>query len=153
MIPIIYGWGKKSKHLADMGIDKCNNCNNYAPFEVRELSNNASLFFVPMAKWNKKSYLVCTTCNAGYELNEETKNKFLADSVKLPSNSICVEIWNKIDEFLAQRIKQGTNADGWVNDVILEFESIYGKTNLVFVLSRYTQFLQDTAKERQKTTK
>lgn len=88
------GWGKKSKKIADVGLMKCPNCNNVAGLELREISNRAKLYFISVAKWNKKYYLVCPICSAGIELSKEKKDKILEESIGLPDNKTSIEIYN-----------------------------------------------------------
>ncbi|MFW0862649.1 MAG: zinc-ribbon domain-containing protein [Candidatus Komeilibacteria bacterium] len=96
---LIFGWGKKSKKIADVGLMTCRNCMNVAGAEVRELSNKASLYFVPVAKWNKKYYLVCPVCDAGFELDEKSMNELLASVANLPSNEVSIKIYNDVIDF------------------------------------------------------
>ena len=102
---IIIGWGKQSKKIADVGIMKCKNCNNYSAFEVRELASNIKLYFIPLVKWDKKTYLVCTTCDAGYELNEEGKKEILQETIKIPDNETSIEMFNKVDSLFVKYVE------------------------------------------------
>ena len=110
---IIAGWGKKSKKIADAGLYKCQNCKNTATFEIRQLTNYASAYFIKLAKWKKQFYLVCSVCNAGHKLTEEDKNELLELSVGLPSNSEITEIWKDIDLLFADYIKDGKDIEKW----------------------------------------
>lgn len=134
---LIGGWGKKSKKIADAGLLKCKNCNNTASFEVRELANTASLFFVPVAKWNKKRYLVCPICEAGYELSEEDTKKLLQEIASLPSNDVSTEIWNKIDALFVRFMKENKNPEEWNNFAKEELSKSYKIDDVEYVLSCY----------------
>lgn len=99
-VPILFGWGKKGKVAGYVGIDKCPNCKNYSHFQLYEYANNVNLYFIPVAKWNKKIYLVCSSCDAAWELNDELKEEMLDKALKSPSPDIVNKIWDKVDEIV-----------------------------------------------------
>lgn len=154
---IIGGWGEKSKKIADAGIIKCRNCKNNATFEVRDLVKSASLFFVPVAKWDKKTYLVCTICTAGYEISEEDKNKLLQDIASLPSNEISTQLWNKIDHVFIEFVKNAQTKgrslsepsffEDWINLGKEEMQKEgFKKDDVEYVLGVFTKSLLNSEK-------
>jgi hypothetical protein len=94
---IIYGWGKDLKKIAYAGIEKCSNCKNHSHFWIGETSSHATLYFVKVAKWNKKYYFCCETCQRGFEIAPGRLDELLRASVKLPSQQQCREIWDHLD--------------------------------------------------------
>jgi len=98
-IPIIFGWGKKGKQVGYIGIDKCPNCRNYTHLFLYEYANNINIYFVPVAKFNKKLYLVCSTCDAAWELTEELKKEMLEVSITTLDVATTTYIWNEIIRF------------------------------------------------------
>lgn len=146
---IIIGWGKNSKKIADAGIMKCKNCNNYSAFEVRELTSNIKIYFIPIAKWGRKTYLVCTVCDAGYELNEENKKEILQETVKIPDNKTSIEIFNKADSLFVKYAEGKTPKDlkEWDREVKkgLEEEG-YKEEDIDYVLPIYAESLLDSIK-------
>jgi len=148
---IIIGWGKKSKKIADAGIMKCGNCNNYSAFEIRELSSKVSLYFIPIAKWKKKTYLVCALCDAGYELSEKNKEKILQETVKIPDNKTSIELYNKIDslfvDYAERRKLKAKDMKDWDKFIEKELEKEgYKKEDTGYVLSVYAKSLLDNWK-------
>jgi len=85
MIPIVFGWGKKGKPLGFAGVEKCPHCKNWSPFTLYEMSSNVRLYFVPVAKFNKKRYLVCSTCDTAWEVEPSKAKEMLAMSAALPT--------------------------------------------------------------------
>lgn len=75
-LPVIFGWGKKGKPIGYVGIDKCPNCRHYVHFSIYEYANRVNVYFVPVAKFNKKHYLVCPVCDAAYELTGDLKDHY-----------------------------------------------------------------------------
>ncbi len=147
---IIIGWGKQSKKIADAGIMKCKNCNNYSAFEVRELANNIKLYFIPIAKWGKKTYLVCTICDAGYELNEEGKKEILQETIKIPDNKTSIEIFNKVDSLFVKYAESKAMKDlkGWDREVKRELKGEgYREEDIDYILAIYAESLLDSIKE------
>lgn len=154
---IIGGWGEKSKKIADAGILKCRNCKHNTAFEVHDLTKNASLFFVPVAKWGKKTYLVCTICTAGFEISETDKNKLLQDIASLPSNEISMQLWNKIDRIFVGFAKnahaKGKNLsdpsffEDWLNFGQEEMNKEgFKNDDIKYVLGIFTKNLLDSVK-------
>lgn len=119
-VPVFFGWGKKGKIAGYVGIDKCPNCKNYSHFKLYEYANNVNLYFVPIVKWNKKLYLVCSTCDAAWELKDDMKSEMLDKALKTPAPQIVNKIWNKVDEIVAKNLENVIKKDSenWVELII-----------------------------------
>lgn len=142
---IIGGWGKKSEKVADAGINKCKNCNNRSLFEVRTLSNTVSAFFVPVAKWNKRYYLVCLTCEAGFEIPEESAKELLVHTASLPDNQTSLLIYNSIDKLFVEYIKSGQKLEKWNEHATTTLKNEgFSLDNILYILSSYNQSLIDS---------
>ena len=141
---LLAGWGKKSKKVADAGLMMCANCNNMAIFEIRELANTASLFFVPVAKWNKQSYLVCSVCEAGFELSEDKLKEALQEAVTIPASATINEIWDKLAEIFISFMKQGKDLNEWPEFAKESLHQTYKKDDVNYVLARYNEDLART---------
>ncbi len=145
---IIGGWGKKSKKIADAGFFKCENCNNIATFEVHELANSISLYFIPVAKWSKKVYLVCSICQAGYELSESDTKKLLQETATLPDNITVAKIWNKMDSLFVKFTEGKKSLEGWDEFAIDELSKTYKEDDIEYILAHYNQGLIDSLDEQ-----
>lgn len=110
MIPVIYGWGKYSKKIADIGLTECSNCKNIVGAELHQINKGVKLYFIQVAKWDKHFFVVCPICNAGFEINIENKEKILKKSVKLPDNRTSISIWNDLMDEL------NTNSEGFFKE-------------------------------------
>lgn len=66
---IIFGWGKNSKEIGKGLIQECPNCKNVRQWIIVETSKKVSLYFVPVAKWNKEFFCICPVCNNGIKLD------------------------------------------------------------------------------------
>jgi hypothetical protein len=95
MIPVIYGWGKNLKEIAYAGIEECSACKNYSHFSICEHSSNATLYFIKVARWNKKLVYVCKTCNQGWQLDDAKREDILWKTISLPSRDMCAAIWDR----------------------------------------------------------
>jgi len=95
-IPILFGWGKNSKQLAYIGIHKCPACKNYTHFYVREIANNIRIYFIPVARFNKKRYMVCHKCSNGWELDDENSNNLIVLNMNNPSVDQTEHLWEEI---------------------------------------------------------
>ena len=69
----IFGWDGNCKILGSIGLSECDNCNNVSEWQIIESCKRATLYFVPVIKWNKKYLCVCSVCSYGYDL--ETREK------------------------------------------------------------------------------
>jgi hypothetical protein len=65
---ILFGWGGNCRVLGEIGEADCPNCNNTASWLVVETSKKFTLYFVPVAKWSKQYFCLCSVCNRGVEL-------------------------------------------------------------------------------------
>lgn len=99
---LFVGWGKKGKEIAYAGIEKCPHCRNWTHFAIFETTKRVTLYFVPVASWDRKAYLVCGTCETAWELEPSAVSKTLADSARLPPREQAEAIWRDLDaELLA----------------------------------------------------
>lgn len=99
------GWGKKAREIAYAGIEKCPNCRNWTHFALFETKRKIALNFVPVASWDKKTYLVCGTCEAAWELDPRAAQETLAGSVGLPPRDQAEEIWAATDHVLSAALQ------------------------------------------------
>lgn len=145
----IAGWGKDNKKIAEAGIRRCDNCNNYTTWEIYKTSKKTTLYFIPIAKWKKKYFLVCTTCNASYELKKSKKDEFLENVVRIPDNNVCAKIWNKIDSNFCIFLKNNTidenkNISNWSKAIITELKNKgYKEKDIKYVLNIYIRYLEE----------
>lgn len=103
-LPVLFGWGKKGKQVGYIGIDKCPNCKNYAHLYLYEYANVFRLYFIPILKWNKKLYLVCSKCDAAWELNGEIKDELIEESLtSLPMENTTL-LWNKVGKVIDENL-------------------------------------------------
>jgi len=133
---IFFGWGKKAKRLANGGIDKCPNCGNVSPFGLYKISSSVSLYFVPVAKFATKHYLVCSTCEAGFELDEEKRIAVLRASADLPTSDDMIAIWNAIDA-IALDMLEGSAPAQTVVDAAQSLKTKYEAADVDYVLGVY----------------
>lgn len=144
---VFFGWGKKAKRLANAGIDKCVNCRNWSPMGVYARSSAVSLYFVSVAKWGTKFYLVCDTCDAGIEVDADTKTKLLRASADLPPTAEMKRIWAEIDErltqYLAEPQKEGVQCRPALDFVIEAMTQKHNPSHIDYVASRFAACAAD----------
>lgn len=144
---IFVGWGKNIKKIGYYGVLKCSHCKNYADFDVCELSNNIKLYFVTVAKYNKKRYLRCAACSCGYELDEGQYNEILALLPKRFDKATTDEIWDLIDAKIAQ--SEGTIDVEDVDKIKAELVEKYKNAeNVSEIVDMYLQCVVDDDKAR-----
>jgi len=145
---IIFGWGKGAKKLADIGFNKCPNCKNYSWFYLCELSSKVKVYFVPVAKFNKKYYMVCSVCSAGLELTSKEKDEILRESVEFPSQELSIEIWNKLDDMFsklseAMETDKSLDAEEFIERATSELREQYDEKYFDVVAQTYLQYIND----------
>lgn len=74
---LIVGVGKHVENLGRAGYYKCPRCNNECLYSVLEISKKFEVFWIPIARWNKRYFLTCTICQYGYELKPEEIKDYL----------------------------------------------------------------------------
>jgi hypothetical protein len=94
---MIVGWGRESKQLAYLGIRKCPNCKNYSNHHMYLTQRKVTAYFIPVAKFNKKYFYACAICQAGYEIEESSKDDFLSYSARIPNEFDFNRIWDAIE--------------------------------------------------------
>jgi hypothetical protein len=94
----ILNWGEKSKKVCDASISNCSNCNHLTTFELRSCEKTAGMFFISMAKWDKKYYFVCQKCSAGFPILEDKIDESLKLFTEAPSHSLSAEIYKELKD-------------------------------------------------------
>lgn len=153
---IVIGWAKDAKELAYAGIEKCPNCKNWAHFTVYEFAKKVSVFFVKVARFSKKYYLVCNVCQAGAEISPREKDEFLRGTISLPSQEEVEEIWSRLVEiwsdFCASSMNRGKQKNQFKEEVVeTEMELLkqeYAPQDVDYVSSRFYQYLLDNDRPR-----
>lgn len=75
------GWGRGSKVIGSGPYLKCNNCHNSNNYKIFETSRKATLYFIPVAKWDRQYWMVCPICNFGTELDSlEQAQKIVSET-------------------------------------------------------------------------
>lgn len=95
---LLFNWGSKGKKVCDGGIHFCTNCNHVNTMEIQVIEKNIGLFFVPVAKWDKKFYLMCNRCTARFPLLDNKVSEFIRLATDGPSNELAIKIYNEIDK-------------------------------------------------------
>lgn len=141
---VIFGWGKRGKEIAYLGVNKCPNCKNYGHFALHELANQVRLYFVPVANFNKKYYMVCGVCDAAWEVDSDQKSRILRESVDLPSQSTVGSIWNELDGIFSDlsQTEQDTSTD-LLGDALAELNKRYSEDHVGYVARLYFAMLTD----------
>jgi zinc-ribbon family len=67
-------WGRKgyTDHLGYI-INECPSCHQTNAFSVFQLRKKFTLYFIPTFSYSNKQILVCSSCNASFEVPKENK--------------------------------------------------------------------------------
>lgn len=81
---LIVGWGSDVRVLGELlDHEVCENCNNTCPWQIIETSKKASVYFIRVAKWEKRYFCACPVCHRGRELpNREAAQDLLYQAMK-----------------------------------------------------------------------
>jgi hypothetical protein len=149
---VFYGWGKDLKNVAYAGIEKCPHCKNWTHFSVCEQSSHATLYFVKVARWNKKRVFVCGTCSHGWEIDADKFDAFIRQTISLPSKENCAMMWHYFDRIASSAI-DGAQAEGPAavvpavrNALAAAIETLdrtYQQDHVRYVAQRFVASLQD----------
>ena len=151
---IVVGWGKKGNKVGYVGINKCPKCKNYAHFSLYELVSNVKLYFVTVAKFNKKRYMVCEVCDTGYELNEDQFLAFTQESLNNFDRATTDQVWDYIADRFSELTEQIDTSDpdryeNIYSTILNEITNIYGnEENATKIMAKYFECLLDDDKAK-----
>lgn len=153
----VLNWGEKSKKVCDASISNCSNCNHLATFEIRSCEKTAGIFFISMAKWDKKYYFVCQKCSAGFPILEDKIDESLKLFTEAPSHDLSMEIYKELKylfilgKYLSSEEKLLTYSDDAVN--ILK-EKGYRENDIRYIIPiAFKEFLKMIEEIKQEKTK
>jgi hypothetical protein len=98
VIPFIFiaGWGDQRKsYVCSLGQRRCPHCHHKAEWEVYQIDERATAYFVPVWTYSSKRVVVCSRCGAGSQISDSQ----LAELWGLPL--FAVSGHSQIDNFLA----------------------------------------------------
>ncbi|MDF2827628.1 MAG: hypothetical protein K0R01_911 [Mycobacterium sp.] len=61
---LFFGYGTKQKHLGSGEVRTCPRCHNTTQWARMQEFKQFSLFFVPVARWKRRTFEVCGICGA-----------------------------------------------------------------------------------------
>ncbi len=92
------GWGKGSK-LLGLGPElTCENCHNTKQYQIFETSKKVTLYFVPVAKWDKQYWIVCPVCSRGGELNSKEQAMSIIEEAKSQLKPLSIDANGNVSE-------------------------------------------------------
>ena len=95
---ILLGFGGRRRVLGEGFLLECPSCNNAVVWEVVATSSGVSVFFVPVAGWNRKYWMVCPICSAAIPLeSKEEALRTLAGAFQ-SNETVRTELINRLTE-------------------------------------------------------
>jgi len=149
---IIYGWGKDLKQVAYAGVEKCPNCKNYGHFWICEHSSHATLYFIKVAKWNKKVLYMCEICKQGWEIEEAAKEDAIKRTIGLPTGDQCLQIWTRLESAVNAALTGGGEKGkeetvqlirNAITATAKELKATYQDDQVGYVAGRFIAYLSD----------
>lgn len=64
MVLFIFGLSTKQKHLGAGEVRTCPRCGNTTQWSRVRQFKQFTLFFIPLARWNRRQFEVCGICGA-----------------------------------------------------------------------------------------
>jgi hypothetical protein len=146
-------WGKRIEIVGYAGIEKCQNCKNYCNSWICEHRSEASVYFLRIAKYDKKLLYICEVCEKAWEIDESAKNEAIHRTIGLPSPEECWTIWGRLLEEAerAANANQGNeNVLNFVSDALVaageELKRTYGEDQVRGIAECFLRFLLDDDK-------
>ncbi|MCI6151880.1 zinc ribbon domain-containing protein [Fusobacterium perfoetens] len=100
----IVGFSNRDEFIKEVNF-KCTNCLN-EKFELYQVANVLTFFFIPLFKFNKKALIVCKNCKSIYKVKSESLKKILDSSIVtyddieeiVRNNNVCPNCGYMIDK-------------------------------------------------------
>lgn len=64
----LFGFGTKQQHLGPGAVRTCPNCHNTSQWARMRQFSQFTVFFVPVARWNRRQLEVCDICGTAVEV-------------------------------------------------------------------------------------
>lgn len=147
---LIAGWGKNAKEVAYLGVLKCDNCKNHSHFSLYEVANKVTVYFIPVARFNKKNIIGCSICECGWEIDETSKQQLLRENMGTPSKEIFISIWDEISDEINERLygKDDSSIDleSVIEEISTKLKRTYTGRHVETVMMRFLGCAMDTDK-------
>lgn len=145
---LILSWAEKTKKVIDTTLDFCSICKRATPFEVRYEKKTAGAFFVSLASWDKKYYLVCGRCSNGFLIKQDKVDFALIKYSEAPDQLLATEIFKKIEKFFINGdYLKSLDFKSFNREITDNLKEEYNKKDLDFVLEVFNKMLLATLKE------
>jgi hypothetical protein len=73
-MPIIFGWGRRTRHLVLSMARQCMRCTRGQVFDLILVRVWFTLFFIPVIPYSKEYWFICRECKCGFKLSEAEFN-------------------------------------------------------------------------------
>ena len=74
------------KKITNIYSKDCSICHNNVVFELVEVAKKFTMYWIPMAKWNKKYYINCPICEHGKEISEQEAQELIKQFIRPKDN-------------------------------------------------------------------
>ena len=138
---LIAGWGKKGKEIAYFGIMKCGLCRNHSDHRLYEYSQRVTVYFVPVAKFNTKYYLVCDICDAAREMDRSRKDEVLGMTINIPRREDFYRLWQELTQLYEQTIVSVAEGRIHASELLNHLESSFKQRNQVILPDRQLDYV------------
>jgi hypothetical protein len=95
---MIYGYGTKLKLDKFVGYRICGTCQKVNSFYLARTVFTFHICFIPIIRYTKKRYLICTVCKNGYELSKDDYKIAYNKFKNFFSQEECQEHYNYIKQ-------------------------------------------------------
>lgn len=112
---MVFIWGSRG-YYDQLGyvIHRCPECGTLGPFSVEQTKKKFTVYFIPTFSYSQKQYLVCTTCQAAFEVNKEAKEELAR---KIMSQSELSKLIRQINEQSVLEARNGQVLDTQIENV------------------------------------
>ena len=99
-----FGLNIKTKEKGYFGVRRCTECNALRDVNLVEIYGTERMFFIPTKKLNVKRFLICTSCGAALEINNDLWNYYKTyNRFDKPTTDKVVQTLKQIDVDLANK--------------------------------------------------
>ena len=106
---MVFVWGQKGYHdLLGYIIWECPACETTGVFSVEQVRKKFTVYFIPTFSYSQKQFLVCTTCQATFEVPKELKPEVAKNLMSQEELSSLIQKMNKEVAKSEKQIQQHT---------------------------------------------
>ena len=138
------------KKISDVYFGECETCKKMVVLELICQSKKFTVYWIPVAKWQKEFFIFCPKCDSGIKVSVERVEELKKIGENMPNKKLIIEAWQDAMNYHANNFYNSTRNGELDKDYITNLKGHlrkleYGKDIIDYVIPIYIENIIETS--------